>query len=213
MKKEKAIDRVKKLFKLSEGNTTVHESEQAMLKARKIMAEYQIEMADVDDREDEVVSVCIDQYVRGIHLTIGALIAEHFKIKSTTGARANRNRILSFVGFQEDVNIAFEVYKFAKESMEYHADEYIKQNRKGRVDFKKGYIQGLVYALEKQEEELQEAGLVVICNPKVDEKHQEITQGRKHKKSKTESIKHMRAYFEGVETGENFDMHRKQISE
>lgn len=109
---EKIMERIKKLLEITTANgATENEAITAALKAQKLMAEYDIELADIEDRDatPEIVKLQTDcgegnKWKYKLH----NIIAKNFRCKSYFIG----NRYAIFYGFKQDAEIASQVFNF-----------------------------------------------------------------------------------------------------
>lgn len=176
--KENIVRKIQGLLALAgDGNPNEAESKSAMLRARRLMMKHNIEMTEVErefNKKKDVVTK-VKWLTRAVKLWekhLASTIAKNFRCKmyyyGTKG--------IAFYGFQEDTEMAMEVFEFALNVMNFHAHEhveiyYIKSREdKDRATTKRvkesyyfGFAQGVKDMFKKQTEELkQEYGLAVI---------------------------------------------------
>ena len=218
--KDKIIEKVEKLFRLSENNSSEAESKAAILKARRLMAEHNIDIAELHTEEEpeEIIESENNNDSRVIwwHVRLSAIIAPAFRCRSTTALRrkkyqTRRVRVTSFIGYESDVKIAESVFQYAKSCVEHFSDEYYQKYNNGKNEYIQGFLSGISEALEKQDLELsEETALVLVVPVEVTNAMEERTSGRKHK-HRAPSLEDMLAMSKGYEDGLRFDHDRKMV--
>ena len=194
---EKLVSRIKKLLNVAEGKANENESQSAMLKAQKLMAEHNISLKDVADinldtkKVDDKPIMDAKGRLTWWEKEMGGTIALNFRctpyIKSSKVAKV---RVMMFLGLEEDVAIAIEVYRFAVHAIKRLSKDYVfvKRGLKGaeatalKNDFMGGFIRGLDYAF-KQQVEKNNWGLILVKDALVVQAQED----KKMKKGKTQS--------------------------
>lgn len=109
MTDEKIIDKVKKLLALSQNNPSVAEAEAAALKAQRLLAEYHIDMSQIDAVEDDDI-VADTTEVGGSkkwRFVLAEIVANNFRCKMfSMGGK------VAFYGHSTDVAVAKETYEY-----------------------------------------------------------------------------------------------------
>ncbi len=159
MEDNKIIDKIKKLTKLSENNPSQHEAIAAALKAQKLMAQYNInrnqieECLDNDKIIEKVYTQAGNSGMRKWKFSLAEIISKNYRVKFFI---RNRTKIV-FFGYENDVEIAYTVFKFLFETgnkLAYQFYIYLRNqgfSTKGRMnDFLGGYMVGLSQVLDKQ---------------------------------------------------------------
>lgn len=176
--KESIVRKIQGLLALAgDGNPNEAESKTAMLQARRLMMKHNIEMSEVEkefNKQKDVVTK-IRWFTRALKLWekhLAMAIAKNFRCQMYYyGSKG-----LAFYGFQEDTEMATEVFNFALNVMDFHAKEHVEiyyiksREEKDRATTKRvkesyyfGFAQGVKDMFKKQTEEMkQEYGLVVL---------------------------------------------------
>ncbi len=179
MKKEKMIDKIKKLLELATSDNP-HEAQLAMTKAQALMVEHNIEMQEVEEQEQEdVIKATSDSWGRGqFRRSLGVVISDNFRCISYINCRKNLFRIV-FLGKESDAKIALMVYECAVKiaeqgaEKEYQSAYYNGLPTKGiKPSFKAGFLEGLINQFEDQKRNNQEWGLVLVTPKEVTEKYE-----------------------------------------
>lgn len=238
MNQEKVLARVKKLLALAVDKSNINESENALLMAQKLMAEHNISMSQVDavdvDRKPEVVERYASYSSRNMpwwYLSLARIIADNFQVAYLVGVKPSKQRHkpgtpqqIIFVGLQEDVELAVEVYQFALDAIKYHADKYARwMYSKGhpmhglRDAFTEGFLTGLKEKFEKQVAENnwlavieKHPAVVDYIDNKVKPKQSQFTA---HKNATANELLRATAFAAGVEEGQQFEVRRNALKD
>lgn len=213
-KREKVLDKVRKMLALAGNNPSEEEAQSAMLLAQKLMVKHNLTMDDVEvpNEEKEVTEETVTGFTRTPwwYKSLGSIIAGNFKCECFYRNRNGQSSV-RFLGLAEDVQIAKEIYKYAFDSINYHARKYVRRvrdnggNTKGvRNDFVVGYLEGLKAKFEEQKEANKEDwGLVLVLDPAV----QDVLDNMKFTKSKPSRATRQgnaEAYSSGYKHGNSF---------
>lgn len=162
--REHILRKIKKALILAKNNSFVHESQTALLLAQKLMLEHGITATEVKEMQvdkKEVLHSDITPFGRTPwwKKSLGSIIAENFRCSIYIQRVGKKNRLI-FLGLQEDVEIASEVYRYAEASLQYHAWEYCrsiknriktrKVHNRYRNKFILGYLTGLRSKFKEQ---------------------------------------------------------------
>lgn len=219
MNKEKIISRIEKLFRLSENNTNESESRSAIAKARKLMAEHKIEMAEIssEDQEEEVVrnESKLEKSASWWHVKLNKVIAPYFRCIAYTGmdyvyGQKRSKKYTGLLGFKEDVDIARAVYDYAKICIEHFSKEFVRDYGSGKKEWIYGYIQGLEVALEEQTKSFSEETALMMIVPEAVTKECESEFETVRSRTKL-SLQDDIAKRAGYNAGLRFDHNRKMI--
>lgn len=170
-KNDKLLTKIKNLFELANNNPNENEAKAAMLKAQELMVKYQIEKSSVDGVEvdpKKVITVSLFENKGRIlwyEKKLSNMIAKNFKVTQYI-SRSKYNSTIMFLGLEDDVNIALNVYGFAMNQMKKLANKYIKtisssSSSNVRNDYYTGFINGLEEAFKEQIEK-NNWGLVLV---------------------------------------------------
>lgn len=227
MDTEAVKDKIKKLLALSQDNPSDAESYAAMSKAQELMAKFKLEKSDItDDEKEECISTkttisfgtrSSDHYLNDL----AAIIANNFCcVNYVSTKRGSRTHYICFMGMKDDVAIAEEVFYAAnthiirgynrvykevcKEyELGYLPAKYFNPIKTGYVD---GYLDGLKEALDRQKEQNQEWGLVLV----VPQEAKDFIGGLNIQDFSGSVQLTDRTYYDmGYEDGNNFQTHKK----
>lgn len=158
-KMETVLRMVQKALNLAENNPNPEEAQTAMLKAQELMAKYNLTMSDFGGTEERQKNVD-DSIVAGLSSQLnwwerhlGRIIAENFRCRNYLSTYKGE-KVLRFIGLQEDVELAVQVFDFAVYNINYHSQLYILVNKiKGKsliAQTKNDYILGYLNGLEEK---------------------------------------------------------------
>lgn len=168
---QKVIDKVKKLLALaSDGEKSEAESQTAMLHAQKLMMKHKLSENDLQNGQESLEKDIIYSEFGMREKTwysakLANIVADNFRcfyyFMYKNGDKKYAN--LTFFGYEEDVNIAVEVYEYAFNSLFYHRDVYVEKYKNESMftpklshledvgnDFIVGYLDGLKAKFDEQ---------------------------------------------------------------
>lgn len=211
------IDKVKKLLAMTESDN-LHESETAMLHAQKLMTKYNIEYYEIEELEEEI-NVNEEEVFgkfkqRRIWVyRLGKIIAENFSCKAYRKA-FNRKTDMIFIGTKDNIEIAKEIFFYAKEIIRKNSNKFATKRSKEigvkksliKNDYIFSFLNGLKEKLEKQKEDIkQEYGLVEI-NKEVNRYFEDLNlaSGRVHSyNSSGDALTEIKGYNDGKDFSTN----------
>ncbi|ACV63259.1 hypothetical protein Dtox_2450 [Desulfofarcimen acetoxidans DSM 771] len=218
---ERVINKIKKVLVLS-NSPYPEEAKTAMLKAQELMLQHGLSMADVqfETKEDKEV---VDQSVYEVNRitwwkqSLSLIIGDNFRCYPYIKRYSNVTKV-QFVGLQEDVELAKEVYLYAISVIEYLSVQYIKvhkeeikiNSRRVKNQYILGFLDGLVDRFKKQVESNESFSLILVKDSLVEETYNKINL-RKSKKSHITIEDNDHARITGYYDGNNFDANRKMI--
>lgn len=185
MTDNKIISKIEKLLALAGNNPSQEEAHVAMLKAQKLMAEHNLSMEAIQNKEPqkkEVEQVWLKggqncQWMR----KLAKIIADNFRCNLMVG----RGYGLVFVGLKEDVNICTQVFNFAAHTLEQNMTKLRRQYRKKGIptngisgDYSEGFISGLRDKFKEQVDK-NSWGLILVKDQEVMEFSNKISSGKK----------------------------------
>lgn len=176
MKKEKCIEVINKLLRLS-NSSNEHEAKLALEKAYTLMLKYDISKDDVGEPVGEVIeyvtSIYYTAYKNNYLCTLAYNIAEFYRCVSyTNSVHGSKKRTVVLRGSKDDCKIAESVIIFIKSHVDKWFTEYKRKNRMKytpeylqatRNNYGEGFTKAIIELLEdKRKFAKQEWGLVVI---------------------------------------------------
>lgn len=199
---EKVIDRISKLLMLSQNNQNEAEAGAALLKARALMAKYNIDQQACEIKEKRIVNeenlgfVVRAQWEEWLF----ALICKNFRCQGYY-----RMQMPVFIGLQADLQIAVSVYRyvhrFALRGAERAYRKAVRETGTGR-NVKASYYRGFVVGLKKQFEEATakestEIALIMNVPIEVQEYYQNMSQELEERRFRQTEGMSMMAYEQG----------------
>jgi len=181
---EKILNKIKNLLDLANNNPNENEAIAAALKAQELMAKYNIELDQLEDKKEtrEIVREVYRQ--SGKHemskwrLGLAYIIAKNFRCKTYFIGRQND---VVFYGFKEDAKIALQVFTFLYETGNKFAVRYWnkckkegKETRGVMNTYLVGFRDGVAEVLEKQC-----TALMIVTPKEVTESYNEMSKGWK----------------------------------
>ena len=214
-------DKIAKLLALAGNNPSQEEAKAALLRARELMAEHKLRPEEcVVNEEPKVVesligiSVTARKYAWAVPMS--GIIAKHYCcIAWRRHTRGTQTQQIGITGLEDDFEICTRIFRYAFDCVTATSEEIYKQDaewydarqrRRNAEAYGWAFARGLEKALDKQQEEHQEWGLVMVVPQAV--RDTEI--GRKKPKAYGDATKALRdstyeARRRGYEDGLAFD--------
>lgn len=210
-------EKIKKLLALAESPVEA-EAKAALLKARELMAEHKLTERDCKDAEKQEVKdirtdiTCSKRRNPWI-IDLSAIIGENYCCRGyRTHGYGRQTQEIGFVGFEDDVEICVEIFKYAvdcvlsgvKQIRQENACYSIQYAKRLSDSFGYGFVRGVSEAFEKQQEANEAGwGLVLVAPKEV----QEATQHWKSEKFQARTAEEISAgaYTRGYYDGKEFD--------
>lgn len=177
---EKILNKIKNLLDLANNNSNEHEAIAAALKAQELMAKYNIEMDQLDEKSDtkEIVEEVYEQTgkheMRKWKIGLASIVAKNFRCRVWFRGRAND---VVFYGYKDDAKIALQVFTFLYEAGNRFAVRYYNKCKKEGMDTRGimntyliGFRDGIAEVLEKQC-----TALMIVVPKEVNEAYSNIT--------------------------------------
>lgn len=214
------ISKIEKLLALAGNNPSEAEAQAAMLKAQKLMAEYNLDMAQFQDKP-QGKKEAVTEYFKGYHntnwaISLAKVICDNFRCNLLRAAGYG----LVFVGLKEDVAICKAVFTFAANTLDKNMMKLRRQYRKQGLptdgisgDYAAGFIAGLKAKYKEQVEE-NNWGLVLVKDALVEQKTQDIIdpKGKSHSGKRLNRSGDMGLYTKGYLDGKNLGADQKAIT-
>ena len=203
---DKILEKIKKLFALSENNTSEEESQAALLKARQLLQEHGLSMMDVEvqSEDKEVRMGCQDVSLDGRTMLpkwitlLAGIIALYFDI-GCAFVNKRWGHSVSFYGNKVNAQAAAVAFPNLVSQVEYLAKNYktirmdymkiASYTRKFRESYIFGLIDGFKVILEREKENEEESSTALaIYNEdltKAWEEHADWTIKKRKEKKKT----------------------------
>lgn len=202
---EKIIEKIKNLLDLANNNPNENEAIAAALKAQELMAKYNIEFDQLDDKKETREIVEEVYYQSGKHemrkwkIGLASIIAENFRCK----VYFINTQDVVFYGYKEDAKIALQVFTYLYEIGNKFAVRYYnkckkegKETRGVMNTYLVGFRDGVAEVLQKQC-----TALMIVTPKEVTESFDEMTKGWKTTTSKLRMSGDSGAYSNGKSDG------------
>ena len=202
---EKILNKIKNLLDLANNNPNENEAIAAALKAQELMAKYNIELDQLDDKKEtrEIVEEVYHQSdkheMRKWKIGLADIIAQNFRCKVYF---MNKKDVV-FYGYKEDAKIALNVFTYLYEIGNKFAVRYYnkckkegKETRGVMNTYLVGFKDGVAEVLEKQC-----TALMIVTPKEVTESFEEMTSGWKTIKSTLRLSGDTSAYSNGKSDG------------
>lgn len=204
-KREKMIEKIKKMMALAENNPSEEEALAAALQAHKLMAKYNIHEDEValEEVKEDITSIFTEQkynsHLKAWRKQLGAVVAKAFRCKCYISGHD-----VVFRGYREDAQIALEVYL-----MLYNVGDSIAKKakiaKKKSIGTQKGAYNsvavGFLHGVNDSFNEQCKA-LMIITPKEVEEEWKQFSAGFKSSKSHL-SVVDADLYKKGYTEGKN----------
>lgn len=202
---EKILNKIKNLLDLANNNPNENEAIAAALKAQELMAKYNIELDQLDNKEEtrEIVKEVYHQ--SGKHemkkwkIGLAGIIAENFRCKMYSIDKQD----IVFYGYKDDAKIALQVFTYLYEIGNKFAMRYYNKCKKEGKETKGvmntyliGFRDGAAEVLGKQC-----TALMIVTPKEVTESFDEMTKGWKVCNSTVRLSNDRSAYSNGKSDG------------
>ena len=179
---DKILEKIKNLLSLAEDGGNDEESQTALAMAQKLMLKHKIsqnELSQSDRQEIVIKSLSVYKRIYWWEKVLVRIIADNFRVmfyiqSSRLPHQKSVQRKLVFMGYPEDVDLAYEVFYLAAETMKFYASQHLKDIEKDehaatiRKSYYQGFMDGLKHKFQKQKEALlkeNEKYMLVIKTP------------------------------------------------
>lgn len=226
--KEKILSKVNKILAKTQNNPSAKECETAFLLAQELLIKNGLTMQDAEStrtKKRDIVECALEinnrnRWWRG---GLSTIIAENFKCKNYIQHIIKDNKkikVIKFMGFAEDVEIAISVYNHIIDNIEYMSNMlYHKMRIKAKNQFpkraftpyKNSYIHGYLGGLDKkyrEQIEQNEWGLVVLVDKTIEDKFDGMN--LKTKRSKIKKDNTGEAFKKGFTDGYKSNYSKKE---
>lgn len=210
-------EKIRKLLSLAE-SPNEHEAKAALLKARQLMAEHKLTERDCKDAEKQEVkdirtNITCSKRRNPWIIDLSAIIGENYCCRGyRTHGYGRQTQEIGFVGFEDDVEICVEIFKYAVDCVLSGVKRIRQENACYSTQYAKrlsdsfgyGFVRGVAEAFEKQQEANEAGwGLVLVAPKEV----QEATQHWKSEKFQARTAEEISAgvYTRGYYEGKEFD--------
>lgn len=205
---EKILNKIKNLLDLANNNPNENEAIAAALKAQELMAKYNIELDQLDDKKEtrEIVEEIYHQSgkheMRKWKIGLAAIIAQNFRCKTYFMGGSND---VVFYGYKEDAKIALQVFTYLYElGNKFAVRYYNKCKKEGRETrgvmntYLVGFRDGAAEVLGKQC-----TALMIVTPKEVTKSFEEMTKNWKTAKTRLNMSGDQAAYSNGKKDGKD----------
>lgn len=215
----KIITRIQKLLALSNSNFQ-EEAESALLKAQKLMLLHGLSSEDFssDGAAHEPVVVYHSQTPLW-HGRLAVVLASNFRCRTiwlTQYRNDKKIRVMTFIGYKQDAEVAAAAYAFAIALVKYNQRCIKKRYPRVTSAYLNTYVQGFIKGVRDKfsEQVKKEAWGLILVTPAPVEKHYEDYNSTplKPRGRAAELSKNDNAFSKGYQDGKTFDPDRKRIS-
>ena len=153
------VKKIQKLLALADSkrNDSESEAQAALLKAQELMAQYGVQMSDVDvDANDPVsysLETCEHKGNKGFRCQLSVIIARNFRCKTIRMG----NKQVAFFGHSDDAKVAKSAFEYAYHFAKKNGDKYVGEARRNCEETKnvfnsyvRGFLNGLCQKLDTQ---------------------------------------------------------------
>jgi len=212
----KVIETLKKLMARAEGNANENEARICIMKAQKLMAEHNINMAEINlkNEKEDVIQDGVGSVGRTSwwEKQLSTIIAKNFKVYNFIMHKGNGTQVV-FMGRQTDVEIAKISFEFTESAIKRLAKTYVYKNGGGvgtKNDYIKGFLQGLQAQFVEQVDK-NKWGLVLVIDKDVTDQYNQMRL-RKGQRSSHRTNHDNNAVNSGYNTGKSFGINRQAIN-
>ncbi|GLI90623.1 DUF2786 domain-containing protein [Bacillus subtilis] len=235
---EAIIKKVKGLLAIANDNKNDEESQSAFLLAQKLMIKHDISVSEVENRNEkaDIINGQATAYKRLYwwETRLAGIIASNFRVQHYYNNRVlkgekRRKSCVIFFGFENDVQLAKEMFVLAYDAILLYAERYVDQyyeknqitnrfnnlTRSIKNSYMKGFLDGLQDKFKEQLSQLKaEHGLMVIKPYEVEKAYEELSKTfGKPRKINIPNISDMIAYQEGHKDGNSIDYTKSTIDD
>ena len=218
----KIIVRIQKLLALSTSNFQ-EEAESALLKAQKLMLLHGLSSADFSSdgaaHEPVVEKEVYHSQAPLWHGRLAVVLASNFRCRTIWLTRYRNDkkiRVMTFIGYKQDAEVAAAAYAFAIALVKYNQrcikERYPRVTSAHLNTYVQGFIKGVHDKFSEQVKK--EAWGLILVTPAPVEKHYEDYNSvpLKPRGRAAELSKNDNAFSKGYRDGKTFDPDRKRIS-
>ncbi|MEK3955330.1 DUF2786 domain-containing protein [Psychrobacillus sp. FSL K6-1464] len=231
------INKIKGLLSIANDQKNDEESQSAFILAQKLMMKHDISSSEVEEQSNsqslEDGQVTVHKKLFWWERKLAQVISENFRVKFYYNNKlfdnsSQRKRAIMFLGFQNDVALAKEMYLLAYEALVFYSNRYVedhyeenqKRSRVHRItngvknSYMRGFLQGLERKFEEQVKEMQqEYGLMVLVPIEVVEEYDNRFGGKKGISFKLPPVEEALAFEKGFIEGNRIDYTKSTIDE
>ena len=218
----KIVARIQKLLALSTSNFK-EEAESALLKAQKLMLLHGLNSEEVSPdsaaHEPVVEREVYHSQTPLWHGRLAVVLASNFRCRTiwiTQYRNDKKIRVMTFIGHEQDADVAAAAYAFAIALVKYNQRCIKKRYPRVTSAYLNTYVQGFIKGVRDKfsEQVKKEAWGLILVTPAPVEKHYEDYNSvpLKPRGRAAELSKNDNAFSKGYQDGKTFDPDRKRIS-
>lgn len=210
----KVIDKIEKLLALA-GSDNENEAKSAMMKARELMAKYEIKREQLHEGQEEeraIVHYTSPPFRDDWCKMIASVIADNFRSRVISSSRRGSGGAyrLKFFGYDEDAEICINIFNYAVKVIRnrfatlraIYADAGRKFERNEKMNYVEGFCYGLERNFEDQKAQSESFALALIVPPAVCEYVDNIpglteSAGREYESNKEHALLRKTGYIDG----------------
>lgn len=210
----KIIDKIERLLALA-GSDNENEAKAAMMKARELMAKYEIRREQLREGKEEerpVVHYTSPPFRDDWCQMIASVIADNFRCRAIVASPYRSSGIyrVQFFGYDEDAEICINIFNYAVKVVRKRFATlraiYADAGREFARNEKMNYVEGFCYGLEKnfedQKAQSESFALALVTPPAVVEYVDNIpgmtySEGRKYETNKEHALLRQTGYVDG----------------
>ena len=198
MNKEQLMNRVNKLLALAGNNPSQQEANAAYTKAQKLIAEYNLNMDEFEDKKEEIVMMpATHSNNEGYRTHLSVIIGKNFRCKPMMCGNT-----VNFVGYKTDVEVCIQVFNHAYKVSHNAGLRLERQYRKQGLSTKgvansywRGFMDGIKEVLDEQ------CRALMIVVPDEVNKHADEMSGGRYKGGMRQTGFSSSSYNEGKADG------------
>ena len=226
---QKILDKIRNLLSLAEDASDT-EGQTALLMAQKLMLKYKISQQELDASNPQKIiikSLSVYKRIYWWEKVLVKIIAKNFRVMFYIQShrlphQQSVQRKLVLMGFEEDVELAYEVFHLAADMMRHYASTALKELESDssiamtRRSYYQGFLDGLKDKFDRQRHEFSEDNpiydLVIQTPSEVKEKFEHEINGRLKFKA-PEYNASSQAYSDGYDRGSTVNLMAHQIEQ
>lgn len=198
MNKEQLMNKVNKLLALAGNNPSQQEANAAYTKAQKLIAEYNLNMNEFEDKDEEIVMMpATHSNNEGYRTYLSIIIGKNFRCRPMMCGN-----IVNFVGYKTDVEVCIQVFNHAYKVSHNAGLRLERQYRKQGLSTKgvansywRGFMDGIKEVLDEQ------CRALMIIVPDEVNKHADEMSGGRYKGGMRQTGFNISSYSEGKADG------------
>ena len=198
MNKEQLMNKVNKLLALAGNNPSQQEANAAYTKAQKLIAEYNLNMDEFEDKKEEIVMMpATHSNNEGYRTHLSIIIGKNFRCRPMMCGN-----IVNFVGYKTDVEVCIQVFNHAYKVSHNAGLRLERQYRKQGLSTKgvansywRGFMDGIKEVLDEQ------CRALMIIVPDEVNKHADEMSGGRYKGGMRQTGFNSSSYNEGKSDG------------